>query len=89
MPYIRSLGQEETTGSPVALEVLTRIDERTKAIEAGQRRAERRWTWQTVAAVAGAVFAAARLGIIAVPYIRKSRVGRLAENPSRRRRRRR
>jgi hypothetical protein len=89
MSYFRSLGAEETTGSPVAIEVLTRLDERTKLIEEGQKRAERRWKWQTVAAVAGAVFAAVRLGIIAVPHIRerRSQVGQLAENPRRRRRR--
>jgi hypothetical protein len=91
MPYIRSLGAEETVGSPVALEVLTRLDERTKLIVEEQKRAERRWKWQAVAGVAGAIFAAVRLGIIAVPAVRGRGLGELGKrgNPSRASRRRR
>ncbi|MCC7024633.1 MAG: hypothetical protein IT338_17530 [Thermomicrobiales bacterium] len=97
MPYLAasSLGADETTGSTVGLEVLNRVDLRTQQILAGQRRAEARWKWQTIAAVAGAVFAAVRLGIIAVPHVRarrQQRLGQLGEatpNPARRRRRRR
>lgn len=96
MPYLASssLGADETTGSTVGLEVLTRVDLRTEQILAGQRRAEARWKWQTIAAVAGAVFAAVRLGVIALPHVRarrQQRLGQLApvSNPARRRRRRR
>lgn len=91
MAYIRALGQEETTGSPVALEVLDRLELQAKEILDGQKRAERRWRYQTAAAIAGAIFAAVRLGIIAVPHIRQRRIGTLGlvPNPRRRRRRRR
>jgi hypothetical protein len=82
--YLRELGAEETTGSPVALEVLDRLEMQSNQILEGQRRAERRWKWQTVAAIAGAVFAAVRLGIIAVPHVKA-----YTSNPPRRRRRRR
>ena len=79
MPYLRHLGADETTGSPVALEVLQRIDSRTQALVAGQAAAERRWRWQTIAAVAGALFAAVRLGVIAIPHVRARRARQLGE----------
>jgi len=91
MPYITQLGADETTGSTVLVERLDRIESEQREILAGQKRAETRWKWQTIAGVAGAVFAAVRLGIIAVPTIReyRRRPAEPVENPSRRRRRRR
>jgi len=93
VPYIRGLGAEETVGSPVALEILARVEQRQDELLKGQKRAEVRWRWQTIAAVAGAVFAAVRLGIIAVPHVKRFRApGGLAdpvENPRRRSHRRR
>lgn len=93
MGYTTSLGAEETVGTPVSTEVmLTRLDDRTKQILEHQRKAEVRWKWQTIAGVAGAVFAAVRLGIIAVPTIKEHRdrwrTRPATPNPARRRRRR-
>lgn len=98
MPYfpLHELGAEETTGTPVPADVLATIDQRTVRILEHVKRAEVRWKWQTIAGVVGAVFAAVRLGIIAVPkareYRNKIRIGSLGEvrsNPARRRRARR
>ena len=94
MAYLTQLGAEETTGSLVGLEVLTRVDDRTADLVEGMKRAERRAKWQTIIGIGGAIFAAVRLGIIVIPGWRsRRRVGALAdgprENPARRRRRRR
>ena len=94
MPYITTLGADEVEGAPIALEMLTRVDQRTKALIEGQARQERRWKWQTVVGVAGAIFAAVRLGVIAIPHVRARRAQRMGdlaaaiptENPRRRRR---
>jgi hypothetical protein len=94
MPYVTAVGADEAIGSPVALEMLERLDERTKILADGQRKAEERWRWQTIIGIGSAIFAAVRLGIIAVPTIREyrgRRLGSLGEsrsNPARRRRRR-
>ena len=86
-----ALAADETTGSPV----LEEVNARTRVILAKQDSAERWRKWQAIIAGAGAVFAAVRLGIIALPHV-AARVKRrpmgslgLTTNPRRRRRRRR
>lgn len=86
-----ALSADETTGSPL----LAEVNARTKAILAKQESAERWRQWQAFIAVAGSVFAAVRLGIIALPQVRAHVARRqlgslgLTPNPRRRRQRRR
>lgn len=70
--------------------VLARIDTRTAEIQQFVKDESRRRTWTVILSVAGAVLAAIKLGIVAVPVIRRRRahaVGELADNPGRRRHR--
>lgn len=96
MPYLpaglSSDDTQVTTLPPEVVERLQILDERTAAIIASQRRAEVRWKWQTIAAGAGALIAAVKLGIVVFPWVqerRQKRIGTLGEavpNPHRRRR---
>ncbi len=94
MPYRlpRSLGADEIDGAVV----LAELDQRTKTILAKQEAAETWRKWQAIVAVFGSVFAAVRLGIIALPHVRErvkrrplGELGQPVSNPRRRRRRRR
>ncbi len=72
--------------------MLARIDSRTAEIQQFAKDESVRRKWALVAAIAGAMFAAVKLGIVAIPHIRKRRahaIGELAANPGRRRRTRR
>lgn len=71
-----SLGADELIVTPVPPDVLARltsIDARMVQILEHQRKDTVRWKWQMVAAIAGSIFAAAKLGIIAVPHVRAFR----------------
>lgn len=86
------LGADETAPET---DVLTRIDERTAQIVQWQKDEDTRRKWTMLFTVGGALFAAVRLGIIAIPHLRRrsAQMGKLADpiptsNPARRRRRR-
>lgn len=91
MPYHPpwALSADEAAGSPI----LEEMNARTKMILAKQEQAETWRKWQAIVAVFGSVFAAVRLGIIAMPHVRarvRRPLGALAgpvSNPRRRRRR--
>lgn len=91
MSYFGALSDDETTGSTL----LAELNDRTKRILAKQESAERWREWQAIVAVAGSVFAAVRLGIIALPQVRelsrRRALGSLGapptSNPARRRQR--
>lgn len=95
MSYTHALSADETTGSPVASDLLVAIDQRTQAMQKAQEDADRWRKWSTLIAAASALFAAGKLGILAIPHVkamRQQRLGSLAgptSNPARRRRRRR
>lgn len=91
--YIHQLSADEVDGSAVVLERLQRIEDQ-QALTLRMAQEEARWRkWSTIFTVAGALFAAARLGIIAVPAVRARRSATPAQavepvlNPRRRRRR--
>lgn len=101
MSYHRALyaaqGADETTGSPVLQERLDQIDARTADIVARLETEKRARKVATMVTIAGAVFAALRLGVLAIPkFVSRAapRVsaeleGRPVANPRRRSRRRR
>jgi hypothetical protein len=74
--------------------ILSRLDERTAQIVQWQKAEDERRKWTLLFTVGGALFAAVRLGIIAIPQLRRRQAfGKLADpipvsNPPRRRRRR-
>ncbi len=80
------LGDDASAPAPVTLESLqAQLD----TIVQFQQDDARRRKWTLVIGIAGALFAAVKLGIIAAPHIRKRKLGELApaiaKNPSRRR----
>lgn len=88
--YIRSTGDDQIPPAPVTLDSIARqaaeIIERQKAAETTR-------TWSMIIAGASALFAAVKLGIIAMPHLRRrsAAAGQLVpvKNPRQRRRRRR
>ncbi len=85
--YIRDLGDDPP---PATLES---ISKQTAEIIERQKEAENARKWSVIIAAASALFAAVKLGIIAIPHLRRRRghqVGELApvSNPRRRRRKR-
>lgn len=66
-------------------EILARIDLRIADILAKQKAEEESGRWRMYLAIAGALFAAAKLGVIAIPHIQRLRAQH--KNPARRRRR--
>lgn len=76
------LGDDAAAGDPVIVK-LDEIIERQKAEESRRK-------WTLLFTIGGALFAFVRLGIIAIPHIRRraAAAGSLAPNPRRRRRRR-
>lgn len=92
------LGADEALEAAPSIEILTKLDERTLEIIRRQKEAERRDKIATIITIAGALFAAVRLGVVTIPKFltkRASRVGELGStaassivpNPVRRRRR--
>lgn len=83
------LGDGEAAGDPVTDPLIVRLDE----ILERQKAEESRRKWTLLFTVGGALFAFVRLGIIALPHIRRHAAGSLGAapslNPARRRRRRR
>ena len=97
MGYQRGLSADETVGSPVLQQQIDKIDQNTADIIERlkvEKRARTIGTWVTIA---GALFAAIRLGIVTVPKLLSRRAPRLmgeieghpVANPRRRRRARR
>jgi len=101
MGYQRGLSADETVGSPVLQQQIDKIDANTADIIErlkAEKRARKIATWVTVA---GALFAAIRLGVVTVPKLFRRGAGKVGElgeaalspaaarNPARRRRRRR
>ena len=48
----------------------------TSEMAAWQKAEEKRRKWFTAATIAGAIFAAARLGVVAIPFIKERRTRR-------------
>lgn len=74
--------------------ILQRLDTRTAEIVQRQKEEESRRKWTLLITLGGALFAFVRLGIIAIPHIRRRRAAAMGEltpatNPRRRRRTRR
>lgn len=90
MPYLptTALSADEAAGT----DLLTAIDKRTLAMQKAQQDADRWRKWSTIIGAASALFAAGKLGIIAIPHIRRMRsaraMGTLGATPNPRRRRR-
>jgi hypothetical protein len=93
---IVGMGADETPPATVETDqvVLARVDKTSAALLQWTKDEDRRRKWTLVIAGASALFAAVKLGFIAIPHIRRHRssIGRLdiapAANPRRRRRRR-
>jgi hypothetical protein len=84
MSYHRSLGADDpgnvpaTTAPAQPSDPLTLLEERQREILRVLRESEDRRKWSLLIGVAGAIFAAFRLGIVALPEIRRRReMGRL------------
>lgn len=96
--YLRAIGDDAASADAPAL-TLDALDQRAARIEAlaaeliqRQKAEEERRRIATFATIAGAVFAAIKLGIVAIPTWRRRRAAALgqlspASNPARRRRR--
>lgn len=66
--------------------LLSRIDTRTSEIIERQKAEESRRKWTLAITLGGALFAFVRLGIIAIPHLRRRVAATPAPNPRRRRR---
>jgi len=64
---LEPLGQDETIGTPL----YKLLDERTADIIRRQKEEESRRKWTLALTIGGLFFAAARLGIIAIPHLRR------------------
>lgn len=68
--YVDRLGADEVQGSPVLMDALARIEKQGAEIAQRQRDDAKTRKWQFAVAVGGMLFAAVRLGLIAIPKYR-------------------
>jgi hypothetical protein len=87
MSYHRSLGADDAAAVPAApapsADPMVLLEERQREILRVLQESEDRRKWSLLIGVAGAIFAAFRLGIVALPEIRRRReAGRIPPPPA-------